>query len=121
MHRGLKFVLIFVSLCLLLLGFVFLIAGGSLENYVTGGTMLAVCFGLLGFIYMNSRIEAKRPVHQEFHVTMGGSGEYKEREIVCKSCGAPLKDENLTVIKGGIMVKCPYCGSTYAFEEEPKW
>ncbi len=120
MHRGLKFALIFISLCLLFLGFVFLIAGGG-QNFLTGGLMLLVAFGLLGYIYVNSRIEAKRPIHQEFHVTMGGSGEFEDREIKCKSCGAPLKDEHLTVIKGGIMVKCPYCGSVYALEEEPKW
>ncbi len=121
MHKAFKFSLILASMMLLLLGTVFVIAGGTSENYITGGIMLIIAFALLGFIYFDSRIEAKRPIHQEFRVEMRGSGEFKDKGIVCKSCGAPLKDENLTVIKGGIMAKCPYCGSAYALEEEPKW
>lgn len=121
MEGALKYGLIFVSLFLILLGFVFLMAGGYLENYLTGGIMLLVAFGLLGYIYLNARNEAKRPVTQEFHVTMGGSGEMKQKQISCRSCGGPIKSENVSVVKGGLMVKCPYCGSTYALEEEPKW
>jgi DNA-directed RNA polymerase subunit RPC12/RpoP len=39
----------------------------------------------------------------------------------CKSCGAPIEDKNLTVIQGGVMAKCPYCGAVFALEEAPKW
>jgi predicted RNA-binding Zn-ribbon protein involved in translation (DUF1610 family) len=120
MHKALKIALIFVSICLLLLGAVFLIAGGT-ENYVAGGAMMLVAFGLLLLLYFSSRREARRPIHQEFHVTMGGAGELKEKEMSCRSCGGPIGDQDLTVVKGGIVVKCPYCGKTYALEEEPKW
>ena len=121
MHRAFKLTINFVSLCLLFLAVIFLIAGGETENYITGGVMLLISLGLLGYIYLTNRIEAKRPIHQEFHVTMGGSGEFKDREIYCKSCGAPVHEKDLTIIKGGIMVKCSYCGKVYAMEEEPKW
>ena len=121
MHGALKYGLIFISLFLILLGVVFLIAGGNAENYVTGGVMLLIAFGLLGYMYASARTEATRPIKQEFHVTMGGSGELKEREMTCRSCGGPLKSENVTVVKGGLMVRCPYCGKAYALEEEPKW
>ena len=121
MQGALKYGLMFISLFLILLGVVFLIAGRYVENYLTGGIMLLVAFGLLGYIYVNARTEAKRPITQEFHVTMGGSGEMKERDVSCRSCGGPLKSENISVVKGGLMVKCPYCGKMYALEEEPKW
>ena len=121
MNTVLKYALIFVAICLLLLGFIFLIAGGDAENYITGGVMLGVAFGLLGYIYMDSRLEARRPIEQQFHVTMAGSGTLKQKEMNCRSCGAPLKEENLTVAKGAVVVKCPYCGTVYSLEEEPKW
>ncbi len=121
MHSAIRYGLILVSLFLILLGIVFLIAGGDTENYITGGLMLVIAFGLLGYVYVDSRTEAKRPIHQEFHVEMGGSGEFKEREMSCRSCGGPLTRENISVVEGGLMVECPYCGKTYALEEEPKW
>jgi predicted RNA-binding Zn-ribbon protein involved in translation (DUF1610 family) len=120
MHNALKLVIIFVALCLLLLGSIFLIAGET-QNILTGAGIILVAFALLGYIYAGSRLEAKRPIQQEFHVTMGGSGELKEHKMSCKSCGGALQEKDLTVVKGGVMVKCPYCGSTYALEEEPKW
>jgi hypothetical protein len=121
MRDAFKFLIIFLCIILMLIGIIFLIAGGETENYITGGIMLLVAFALLAYIYLNSRVEARRPIHQEFHVTMGSSGDLKEKEMSCKSCGAPLTEKNLTVIKGGIMAKCPYCGKVYALEEEPKW
>ena len=121
MRKPFMLLVTFVAICLLLLGALFLIAGGPSENYITGGLMLLIAFGLLGYIYAGARVEAKRPIQQEFHVTMGGSGEFKERKMTCKSCGGALQDKDLTVVKGGVMVKCPYCGFSYALEEEPKW
>ncbi len=120
MHDALKLVVIFVALCLVMLGSIFLVAGQA-ENILTGTVMILIAFALLGYIYASTRVEAKRPIRQEFHVTMGGSGEFRERKLACKSCGAVLQEKDLTVVKGGIMVKCPYCGSAYALEEEPKW
>ena len=121
MNTVLKYAVIFLAICLFFLGFIFLIAGGEIENYLTGGIMIAVAFGLLGYIYMDSRLQARRPIQQDFHVTMGVSGQVVQKEINCRSCGAPLKEENLTVAKGAVIVKCPYCGSVYSLEEEPKW
>ena len=123
MHVVVRAAIAFFSLCMLFLGAIFVIAGGSTENYATGGVMLLVAFGLLGFLYYDSRIEAKRPtqVHQEFHVTMGGSGEFEERKLNCPSCGAPVEQKDVTLMSGGLVIKCPYCNTTSAMEEQPKW
>jgi endogenous inhibitor of DNA gyrase (YacG/DUF329 family) len=120
LHIALKVLVAFFALCLLFLGVIFMIAGGT-ENYVVGGVMVAVGFGLMVFIYLNERIEARRPIKQEFHVTMGGSGELRDRKIECPNCGAPVESKDIEVVSGGLMVKCPYCGSASALEEEPKW
>ena len=36
-------------------------------------------------------------------------------------CGAPLAKESLEVKAGAIFITCAHCGSSYQFEEEPKW
>ncbi len=121
MNSAFKILIVFISLCLLLLGSVFLIAGGQAANYLTGGAMLLVALALLGYVHLMNRTEAQRPIHQEFHVTMGGSGELKEMKIKCRSCGAGLEQKDVKVVSGGLTVKCPYCATVYALEEEPKW
>jgi len=122
-HIVFKAVVAFVALGLLFLGFIFVIAGGSAENYGTGAAMLIVGLVLLGYIYRMSRIEASRPkvIQQDVHVTMGGSGEFQERRMNCPSCGAPVEEKDVTLMSGGLVIKCPYCETTSALEEEPKW
>jgi len=114
--------IVFVGVALLFLGIIFVIAGG-LEDTVIGGVMVIVAIVLFLIVYRMAKIEAAKPtlVSQTFNVKMEGSGEFKEKELKCKSCGAPLGDKNLTVIEGGIMAKCPYCGAIYALQEQPKW
>ena len=106
---------------LILLGMVFVIAGGS--DVLVGGLMLLVGFVLLIFVYLGSRQEAQRPqvVQQTWNVHMDGAGQFAEKQLRCASCGAPLKDENLKVVEGGVMVSCPFCGKVAALEEQPKW
>ena len=120
MHIALKLLIVFFALSMLLLGGVFIIAGGT-QDLLVGGVLLLVGFGLMAFIYLNERIEAKRPIHQEFHVTMEGSGEFRDKEIECPKCGAPVEPKDITVVSGGLMIECPYCGSASALEEAPKW
>jgi len=114
--------IVFVGVALLFLGIIFVIAGG-LEDTVIGGVVIIVAIVLFLIVYRMAKIEAAKPtlVSQTFNVKMEGSGEFKEKELKCKSCGAPLGDKNLTVIEGGIMAKCPYCGAIYALQEQPKW
>lgn len=122
MNKIIEGFLIFVAIALILLGMVFVIASG-MDNTLIGGLMILVATGIFILIYYAEKIQAAKPtlVSQTFNVKMDGSGKFNERELKCKSCGAPLTDKDLRVIQGGIMVTCPYCGSAYALEEEPKW
>jgi len=120
-HIAIKLLIIFVALGALFMGAVFLIAGGLLANYAIGAVLLLVGFALLGYVYMNERIEAKRPLQQTFNVTMTGAGEMAERKLLCRSCGAPLEQKDVTLMSGGLVGKCPYCGTVTNFEEQPKW
>ncbi|WP_019177304.1 hypothetical protein [Methanomassiliicoccus luminyensis] len=122
MNRIASALLLFLAIFMILLGAIFVIASGT-ENILAGGVFLAIAALLLFFVYRYERIEASKPklINQTFNVKMGGSGELKQRELKCRSCGAALEDKDLRVVDGGVVVKCPYCGTIYAFEEEPKW
>jgi DNA-directed RNA polymerase subunit RPC12/RpoP len=105
-----------------LLGGIFIIAWG-IVNLITGGIMLLIAGLLLFLVYRSDKIEASQPklINQTFNVEMSGSGQLEQKQMQCRSCGAPLDNKDLSVVQGGIMVKCPYCGSVYAMEEAPKW
>ncbi len=122
MNKVLTGAIIFLAIFMVLLGMIFIIASG-IENIATGAAFVVIAVILFIFSYRTTKIEAAKPsiVNQTFQVKMEGSGELKEKELRCKSCGAPLTDKNLTVIEGGVMMTCPYCGAVSALEEAPKW
>ncbi len=122
MGRIVTGLVLFVGIFLILLGAIFIIASG-VENIAIGAILVVVAIVLFLFVYRSEKIQAAKPtlVSQSFQVKMEGSGEFTEKQLKCRSCGAPLADKDLRVIQGGIMVSCPYCGSTYALEEAPKW
>jgi len=122
MHKAVKVIIAFVALALIALGMVFIIASYGLDQtFMTGMIMVLIAVGLLVFLYMDSRIQASKPTLVSQNIQMGGSGEFKQRKMSCKSCSAPIGDKDLKMIEGGIMYTCPYCGSVGAIEEEPKW
>ncbi len=112
----------FAGVCLVILGAIFVIAWG-VENVVAGLVMVAIGVVLMYYVYRSERIEAARPklVSQTFNVTMSGSGEMAQKSMVCKSCGAPIAEKDISVVQGGLMAKCPYCGVVFAMQEAPKW
>ncbi len=123
MNKLVEGFLVFVGVCLILLGAIFIIGAGGVGDAVVGAVLAIAAIVIFAFVYRLEKIEASKPtlVSQTFNVKMEGSGNQKALQLVCKSCGAPLDDKNLTVIQGGIMAKCPYCGATFAIEEAPKW
>ncbi len=122
MNRILSAFLVFLAIVLILLGGIFIIASGA-ENIVIGGVFILIAALLLFYVYRSDKIEAARPkvMNQTFNVKMSGSGQLEQKQLTCRSCGAPLADKDLSIVSGGVMVKCPYCGSVYALEEAPKW
>ncbi|MCU0853257.1 MAG: hypothetical protein MUC90_08420 [Thermoplasmata archaeon] len=122
MNKIVEAFLVIVGVGLLLLGAIFIIAG-AVDTIIIGGLMVLVAAGLFFFVYRSMKIEAAKPtlVSQTFNVKMEGSGTFQEKEMKCRSCGAPLTEKNLKIIQGGIMATCPYCGAVFAMQEQPKW
>jgi len=112
----------FVGICLVLLGAIFIIAW-SVDTMVTGLAMVLIGAGLMYYVYRVEKIEAAKPklVSQTFNVSMSGSGEMVQKNMVCKSCGAPISEKDVKVVQGGLMATCPYCGVVFALQEAPKW
>ncbi len=122
MNKVIEGFLVFVAVILILLGIIFLIAG-ALDTIAMGAIMIIIAAVILVVVYRIERMEAAKPtlVSQTFNVKMEGSGKFSEKEMKCRSCGAPLSDRELKIVQGGVMVTCPYCGATYAMQEAPKW
>ena len=122
MNRILSAFLVFLAIFLIVLGGIFVIAS-SVETVAVGVVLFVMAVLLLYVVYRNEKIEAAKPkmINQTFNVQMSGSGQLEQKQLTCRSCGAPLTDKDLSVVQGGVIVKCPYCGSVYALEEAPKW
>lgn len=122
MNRIMESIVLFVAILLILLGAIFLIAAGT-QNLITGAVLVAIAAMLMFFVYRSKKIEAAKPtlVTQNFNVKMEGSGSMEQKELKCKTCGAPLSEKNLKVVEGGVIMACPYCNTVTTLEESPKW
>jgi DNA-directed RNA polymerase subunit RPC12/RpoP len=122
MNKIIQGLLVGVGIVILFLGLIFIVASGT-ENIVTGSIMVLVAVGVFVFTYYTEKIQASKPtlVSQTFNVKMEGSGKFDEKEMKCRTCGAPITEKDLKIVQGGVMVTCPYCGAAYSLQEEPKW
>lgn len=122
MNRIAQGLVLFVAIFLILLGAIFLIASGT-DNLITGALLVLIAVLLLFFSYRSQKIEAAKPtlVTQNFDVKMEGSGTLDQKELKCRSCGAPLSEKDLKVVEGGVVMVCPYCNTVTSLQESPKW
>ena len=123
MNRITQGLVLFVAILLMLLGVLFFIAAGSVDNLISGAALVLVSLVLLLFVYRSQKIEAAKPtlVTQNFNVKMEGSGSLEQKELKCRTCGAPLSEKNLKVVEGGVVMVCPYCNTVTSLQESPKW
>jgi hypothetical protein len=49
------------------------------------------------------------------------SGDVSLEKMTCRNCGGTLTSDNIKMVAGAPVVTCPYCGTSYQLEEEPKW
>jgi len=123
LNRITQGLVLFVAILLMLLGVLFFIAAGSVDNLISGAALVLVSLVLLLFVYRSQKIEAAKPtlVTQNFNVKMEGSGSLEQKELKCRTCGAPLSEKNLKVVEGGVVMVCPYCNTVTSLQESPKW
>lgn len=88
---------------------------GNPANIVTGGISAVIGLGL---IWLAGR---KKDSDTQVVMKIDLSGDIDLDTLQCDSCGGTISSENITVVAGAPMVKCPFCGSEYQITEEPKW
>lgn len=122
MNKIIEGFMILVAIAVIFLGLIFVVAGGN-DNIIVGAVMILVAVGIFVFVYQAEKVQASKPtlVSQTFNVKMEGSGKFDEKEMKCKTCGAPITEKDLKIVEGGVMVTCSYCGASYSLQEEPKW
>ena len=88
---------------------------GNLVPRVIAGVIF-IAAGLFVARVMRLKVPDQRIIQQ-----VDLAGDVHPEQMTCKSCGAPLDQKSVSVRAGGIFVDCPYCGTSYQIEEEPKW
>jgi len=48
-------------------------------------------------------------------------GKIKVQAIKCPNCSASMDMNQIKIVDGVPLAKCPYCGHTFEITEEPKW
>jgi DNA-directed RNA polymerase subunit RPC12/RpoP len=95
-------------------------AGSSqiVSRLIVGVVSLAIGVVIIWVV----RTRGPAPVQQiTQQVQLDMPGDVSVEKLKCQSCGAELSKDAVSLVQGALMVKCPYCGSTYQLTEEPKW
>ena len=70
-------------------------------------------FGVLFFVWKRQPTQ----IVQKLEVP----GRIKVQAIKCPNCSASIDMNQIKIVDGVPLVKCPYCGHTFEITEEPKW
>jgi len=70
-------------------------------------------FGMLYFVWKRQPTQ----IVQKLEVP----GKIKVQAIKCPNCSASMDMNQIKIVDGVPLAKCPYCGHTFEITEEPKW
>jgi membrane protein implicated in regulation of membrane protease activity len=119
--NALRVILPVLGVLLLLTGLVFLIAapvGNTLSRVVIGLVMVVLGIYLLR-TGLRRESSTTRTVVVDRKVEL--TGDVSLEDLTCRSCGAALSSDSVSVRAGAVFVACPHCGTEYQLEEAPKW
>jgi len=98
-----------------ILGIVFLAGAQGLPGRMVVGAIMVIAAIVIGWLTKAKAPE--RTIVQKIDL----SGDVSREELKCKSCGGSLDEKSVHMEEGAVLVKCPYCGTSYHLEEAPKW
>ena len=90
--------------------------GDTGARLLIGVILVGVGLGIILLMKLREPKPEQRIVHQ-----VELPGDLNLEQMRCRSCAAPLDKNSITLTHGALTVACPYCGSVYQIEEEPKW
>jgi membrane-bound ClpP family serine protease len=118
----LKYALMAVGIMLLLLGLIYVMASAYGIRYAATGIGLMIVGVVLIFLsYRLEKAKMSQPKLVNQNISVDTSGDVALERFKCRSCGNPLKEKDLNMVDGAVILSCPYCGNVYQLEEEPKW
>lgn len=108
-----------VSAIFILFGVLFLLSApvdNTGSRLVIGVILVAIGLGIIVIVRMREPKPAQTIVHQ-----VELPGDLNLEQLRCRSCSGVLDKDSISLRHGAITVNCPWCGSVYQIEEEPKW
>ncbi|MGW8143083.1 MAG: hypothetical protein ACWGN2_01730 [Anaerolineales bacterium] len=106
----------------LIFGFLFILAAfGEQFNsgwLVVGLLLVAIGFGL---VFLGGRLKKTAEAEQPVTLNIDLPANVDLDKFNCENCGGALSTDNIEMVAGAPVVKCPYCGTTYQLTEDPKW
>lgn len=107
-----------IAVVLLFFGFIFIAgAQGQVIRIIVG----IILWGAAGALVYLTRMQPSAPTQVTHIQKIDLTGDVHLEQMKCQSCGGALSKDHLVVKAGAIFVDCPYCGTSYQIEEEPKW
>jgi len=79
----------------------------------TSALLFLAGFGVLYFVWKRQPTQ----IAQKLEVP----GRIKAQAIKCPNCSASIDMNQIKIVDGVPLAKCPYCGHTFEITEEPKW
>lgn len=130
-------VLVVAAIIAAILGFVFIVgspaspgmtwfwAGSGICLFIVSVLLVIIAVIVLIKAYRDANREPKESVAAGSQTTIVQQidlpGELSLEKMKCQSCGATLSKDSITTRAGAVVIDCPYCGTSYEVEEEPKW
>jgi predicted Zn finger-like uncharacterized protein len=103
-----------VSALFLSFAVLYAIASGVRAHLIWISVLLFLAgFGMLYFTWK------KQPTQIVQKLEVPGS--IKVQTIKCPNCSASIDMNQIKIVNGVPLLKCPYCGHTSEITEEPKW
>ena len=106
-----------LAAALAFLGIMFVVGAQGQFMRIVVGVILMVAAGALVLLALLKPRPSETTLVQKIDL----SGKVNIEQMKCRSCGGILNKDSISVRAGGIFINCPYCGSAYQLEEDPKW
>jgi len=91
---------------------------GSVGWIVVGIISIGAGLGLIWLVGRRARQAAQTAtIVQKIEL----SGDVNLEKMTCRNCGGQLTSDNIKVVTGAPFIHCPFCGTSYQLNEEPKW
>ncbi len=130
-------VLVIAAIIAAIVGFMFIVGSPASANMVWFWAGSGVCLLIISLIliiiaavvlikaYRDANKEPKESKAPDSQTTVVQQidlpGDLSLEKMKCQSCGATLDKDSITTRAGAVVIDCPYCGTSYEVEEEPKW